>query len=344
MLAFPACGVIYYNSPSGCRFNRLRKDPLNLIWLIPTQEMEYCKRQAIPKMEGLSIFYEGNETMTTEGMIRKSAALTIAGSDSGGNAGIQADLRAFQTFGVHSCTVITALTAQNPFGVSGVLTADGAFVTEQIDAVIEVYDIKALKTGMLCSSDIIEATVTALTCHNRILKVVDPVMVATSGAKLLEDDAIRVLQDELLPLADLITPNLPEAEVLLNRTLSTDDSIVSGAKELFDKLGCAVLIKGGHNSNSLARDMFYNGKSALWLESPCVEEPLTTHGTGCSLSAAITASLTCGKDLLDAVAEGKAYVYEAIRTGVNVGECAAVLGTPKEIPINAIEISEHKQT
>lgn len=274
--------------------------------------------------------------MNIEGTERKIAALSIAGSDSGGNAGIQADLRAFRTFGVHGCTAITALTAQNPFEVTGVLTADGDFVREQIEAVIEVYDIKALKTGMLCSADIIEAVADIFTTYNRILKVVDPVMIATSGAKLLEDDAISTLQQELLPRADLITPNLPEAEAILNRKLSTDEDIAAGAKELFEKLGCSVLIKGGHNTASTARDLLHTPDNTIWLESPCVEDPLSTHGTGCSLSAAITASLACGKDLTEAVIEGKAYVYESIKTAVNVGECAAILGTPESLPVDAI--------
>lgn len=287
-------------------------------------------------------FLIGKKSMSTEGMERKTAVLTIAGSDSGGNAGIQADLRAFHTFGVHGCTAITALTAQNPFEVTGVLTADGNFVTEQIDAVIEIYDIKALKTGMLCSKEIIEAVADSLASHNRILKVVDPVMVATSGAKLLEDDAIETLQKELLPRADLITPNLPETEVLLNSKLSTDDDIIAGAKNLFEKFGCAILIKGGHSDTTTARDLLHTGEKTLWLESPCVDDPLSTHGTGCSLSAAITASFACGKDLIDAVVEGKAYVYESIRTGTNIGECAAVLGTPKSLPIEAITIMNYE--
>ncbi|MDA3925555.1 MAG: bifunctional hydroxymethylpyrimidine kinase/phosphomethylpyrimidine kinase [Kiritimatiellae bacterium] len=279
-----------------------------------------------------------NSQDETTVMMRKSAVLTIAGSDSGGNAGIQADLRAFHTFGVHGCTAITALTAQNPFSVSGILTADGAFVTEQIDAVIEVYDIRALKTGMLCSADIIEAVADNLTCHNRILKVVDPVMIATSGAKLLEDDAIEQMKNNLLPLASLITPNLPEAETLLGKILDTDLKIADAAKELCDKFGCATLIKGGHNTNATARDLLFDGENMLWFESPVVEDPLSTHGTGCSLSAAITASLAKGRELADAVAEGKAYVYESIRTGINIGECAAVLGTPQTIPVDQISI------
>ena len=269
---------------------------------------------------------------------RVVSALTIAGSDSGGNAGIQADLRAFQRFGVHGCTAVTALTAQNPFGVSAVLSADGEFVTQQIEAVIEVYDIRALKTGMLCTSEIIRAVADTLTCRGRVLKVIDPVMVATSGARLLEPDAVEALQKELLPLADLITPNLPEAEVLLNSTLVSGDAIAEGARKLHGKYGCAVLIKGGHSSRSPARDILYDGRDIYRLESPRVEDPLSTHGTGCSLSAAITASLACGNDLVDAVVEGKAYVYEAIRTAVSVGECAAVLGTPQALPREEITI------
>lgn len=269
---------------------------------------------------------------------RQNVALTIAGSDSGGNAGIQADLRAFYTLGVHGCTVITALTAQNPFAVSGVLTADGAFVTEQLNAVLGIYDIRALKTGMLCSAEIVEAVANTLTCYSRILKVVDPVIIATSGARLLENDAITSLKRALLPLADLITPNLPEAEELLGRTLDSDQRLADGARELFETYGCAALIKGGHGLEFKARDLLFDGENTLWFESPCVNDPLSTHGTGCSLSAAIAASLANGRELHEAIQEGKAYVYEAIRTGVNVGECAGVLGTPTNIPINKIQI------
>ncbi len=299
------------------------------------KEMEYCKNKLFHNR--IAFFYEGIQIMNTDGMERRNAVLTIAGSDSGGNAGIQADLRAFHTFGVHGCTVITALTAQNPFEVTGVLTADASFVTQQIDAVIETYDIKALKIGMLCNTAIIEAVADVLISHSRILKVIDPVMIATSGAKLLEDDAIEALQRKLLPRADLITPNLPEAEVLLNRKLSNDDDIVAGANELSTKFGCCVLIKGGHANTATARDLLKTAENTLWLESPYVKDPISTHGTGCSLSAAITAALACGKDLIEAVIEGKAYVYEAIRTAVNIGEYASVLGTPKSLPVNTIK-------
>lgn len=293
-------------------------------------------------MESRLFFWKRAKRMNTDDITlktrRQNVALTIAGSDSGGNAGIQADLRAFHALGVHGCTVITALTAQNPFTVSGVLTADGEFVTEQLNAVLGVYDIRALKTGMLCSAEIVEAIANTLICHRRILKVINPVIIATSGARLLEDDAITSLKRNLLTLADLITPNLPEAEELLGKALDSDQTIADGARELFETYGCAALIKGGHSLEFKARDLLFDGANTLWFESPCIEDPRSTHGTGCSLSAAIAASLANGRELHEAVQEGKAYVYESIRTGVSVGECATVLGTPTDIPINKIQI------
>ncbi len=277
--------------------------------------------------------------MEMQETLRKVAALTIAGSDSGGNAGIQADLRAFHFFGVHGCTAITALTAQNPFGVNAVLSSDADFITEQIEAVIEVYDIRAVKTGMLCTAEIIEAVADNLTLRTRIPKVVDPVMVATSGAALLEADAVEMLSRCLLPRADLITPNLPEAEALLASSLTTDEAVAEGARTLFDRYGCAVLIKGGHAGDARASDLLFDGESCLRFSVPRIADPVSTHGTGCSLSSAIAAALACGHDLRDAVAEGKAYVYEAIRTAVNVGECASVIGTPLNLPLDQITIT-----
>ena len=270
--------------------------------------------------------------------LRLAVALTIAGSDSGGNAGIQADLRAFHMFGVHGCTVLAALTAQNPFGVRAILTADADFVAAQLDAVLEAYAVSALKTGMLSSPEVIEAVADRLVCQNRILKVFDPVMVATSGAKLLQDDAVGMLKTRLLPLATLITPNLPEAEVLTGKAVATREEMAAAARELSSAFGCAVLVKGGHGTGVCAEDVLFDGVSLCLLSTPRIESPLSTHGTGCSLSAAITASLACGKGLLDAVVEGKAYVYEAIRTGVSVGEQAAVLGTPKRLPIEKVTV------
>jgi hydroxymethylpyrimidine/phosphomethylpyrimidine kinase len=269
---------------------------------------------------------------------RQAVALTVAGSDSGGNAGIQADLRAFHVFGVHGCTVLAALTAQNPDGVRAILTADAAFVTAQLDAVLAAYNVSALKTGMLSSPAVIEAVADGLVCYGRILKVVDPVMVATSGARLLQDEAVGMLTTRLLPLADLLTPNLPEAEVLLGRAVATPGEISEAARELSGRFGCAVLVKGGHAGGVCAEDTLFDGRSLCRISTPRIEAPLSTHGTGCSLSAAITASLACGNELLAAVVEGKAYVYEAIRTGVWVGEATAVLGTPARLPVEAVRV------
>lgn len=276
-------------------------------------------------------------TDETEGR-RLVAALTIAGSDSGGNAGVQADLRAFHVFGLHGCTVFAALTAQNPFGVSAILTPGADFVAAQLDAVLEAYDIGALKTGMLTAPEVIEAVADRLVCQSRIPKVVDPVMVATSGAKLLQDDAIGLLKGRLLPLAALITPNLPETEVLLGRPVATAAEMAAAARELGDAYGCAVLVKGGHGTGVCAEDVLFDGETLYRFRTPRIEAPLSTHGTGCSLSAAVAASLACGRPLVEAVTEGKAYIYEAIRTGVAVGERAAVLGTPKRLPVEQVAV------
>jgi len=269
---------------------------------------------------------------------RQMAALTIAGSDSGGNAGIQADLRTFHKFGVHGCTVITALTAQNPFEVRSVVVPEAAFVGDQLDMVLGTYAVYALKTGMLATREVIEVVADRLVCHGRVAKVVDPVMVATSGAKLLEDEAVEVLKKNLLPLATLITPNLPEAEALLGRTLATRDAQAEAAQALADRFGCAVLVKGGHGVGGRAEDALYDGARAVMLSSPRVDGPLTTHGTGCSLSAAIVASLACGRTLIEAVVEAKAYVYAAIRSAAHVGEAVAVLGVPGALPTDEIRV------
>jgi len=256
------------------------------------------------------------------------AALTVAGSDSGGNVGIQADIRAFHVFGLHACTVVTALTAQNPLGVRAVMVPEPAFVAQQLDAVLEEYAIAAAKTGMLANAGVIEAVADGFKRHPGLRLVVDPVMVATSGAKLLEDDAIGAMCSRMLPLAALATPNLPEASVILGRDVRTKADMEAAAREIHAHFGCAALVKGGHNAENVAADVLFDGDRAVWLSTPAVEAPLSTHGTGCSLSAAIAAALAKGRPLPEAVAEGKAYVYEAIRTGVRVGARATVLGTP----------------
>ena len=259
---------------------------------------------------------------------RQVAALTVAGSDSGGNAGVQADVRAFHTFGVHACTVLAALTAQNPSGVSAVLVPDAGFVAAQLDAVLPAYAIGAVKTGMLATREVIGAVAAKLGAWRGAPIVVDPVMVATSGSKLLRDDAIDAMRSLMLPVAALATPNLPEAEVLAGMAILSRADMAEAARRIRAAAGCAVLVKGGHAADSTAEDLLVCDEGSFLYSSPVVENPASTHGTGCSLSAAIAASLALGRSLPDAVHEGKAYVYEAIRTSLPVGPAATVLGMP----------------
>ena len=248
--------------------------------------------------------------------------LTIAGSDSGGNAGVQADLRVFHSYGLHGCTVFAALTAQNPFGVSAIHAVPADFVGAQLDAVLGIYDIRALKTGMLAEPGIIETVAERLASHPGIAKVIDPVMIATSGARLISDAAIDTLKKRLMPLATLMTPNLPEAETLCGRSASAREL----AKELNGTFGCAVLVKGGHGEGPDAVDVLYDGKGFREFTMPRVENPVSTHGTGCSLAAALAAELALGHDLAASVTGAKRYVHEAIASSYFVGRDCGVLG------------------
>ena len=264
--------------------------------------------------------------------VPQPCALTIAGSDSGGNAGVQADLRAFHSYGLHGCTVFAALTAQNPIAVTAVHDVPPDFVAAQLDAVLGVYSIRALKTGMLSSVPVIETVADRLARHPEIAKVIDPVMVATSGARLVPDDAVEALSLRLLPLATLITPNLPEAEVLVGGGLdmaaraADDNRAELLARALHGKFGCAVLVKGGHGEGGEAVDVLFDGVSVHRFAMPRLENPVSTHGTGCSLAAALAAELALGHDLPTAVAGAKEYVHEAIRKSYLVGENCGVLG------------------
>ena len=261
--------------------------------------------------------------------------LTIAGSDSGGNAGVQADLRAFHAYGLHGCTVFAALTAQNPFGVSAIHRVPADFVAAQLDAVLGVYGIRALKTGMLAEAELIETVADRLASHAEIAKVVDPVMVATSGAKLISDAAIETLKGRLLPQATLITPNLPEAEVLAGNGLASESrgATVVRAEELARILhgmfGASVLVKGGHGANAAAVDVLFDGRSVGHYAMPWIRDPVSTHGTGCSLAAALAAEFALGHDVSTAVEGAKRYVYEAIRASYWVGADCGVLGWTK---------------
>ena len=259
----------------------------------------------------------------TDPSSKNSCCLTIAGSDSGGNAGVQADLRVFHGYGLHGCTVFAALTAQNPHGVSAVHAVPPDFVAAQLDAVLGVYDIRALKTGMLAEASVVEVVAGRLTAHPEIAKVIDPVMIATSGAKLISDSAIDALRHKLLPLATIITPNLPEAAALCG----CDAPAKEMAKRLQGDFGCAVLVKGGHADGGDATDVLCDASGTIHeFTMPRIENPVSTHGTGCSLAAALAAELALGRSLSDAVAGAKKFVHDAIAASYLVGDDCGVLG------------------
>lgn len=254
-------------------------------------------------------------------MIRSIVStLTIAGSDSGGGAGIQADLKTFRALGVHGTSAITCLTAQNPKGVTGIQACPPEMLRKQMDAVFAELKPAAAKTGMLFSTPLIRVVVEQFRRRNAPLLVVDPVMVATSGARLLKPSAIRVIQRELLPLATLATPNLDEAELLVGRKLTEVEDLRWAARETHRRFGCAALVKGGHlRGLADAVDVFYDGSTELLLSAPFVRG-VSTHGTGCTYSAAITAGLARGLKLPDAVQLGKNFITNAIANSQRVGK------------------------
>ena len=260
----------------------------------------------------------------------RPCALTIAGSDSGGNAGVQADLRAFHAYGLHGCTVLAALTAQNPRAVAAVHAVPPDFVEAQLKAVFAMYAVKALKTGMLGSAAVVEIVARELSRRRGVKKVIDPVMVATSGAKLATAAAAAAIKDRLLPLADLITPNIPEAAALLGRDVRACDA-PDAARELAREFGCAALVKGGHALEGAceAADYLCDGRRVHRMALPVVPSPVSTHGTGCTLAAAIAANLALGVPLVRAVKNAKEYVYEAIKISYHVGKDCGVLGMPE---------------
>ena len=245
-------------------------------------------------------------------------ALTIAGSDSGGGAGIQADLKTFSALGVFGTSAITAVTAQNTKGVTGVAALEPDFVRAQIEAVATDFDVAAVKIGMLADAPIVEAVARALDDFALKTVVLDPVMVAGSGDPLLADDAVSVIREVLLPRATVVTPNVPEAGLLLGRELADDDAqLRAAARELHASSGVAVLLKGGHRSGD-ADDLLVHDGIETVLEAERIPGTFT-HGTGCTLSSAIAALLARGHALPEAVARGKEYVTRAIADGVQLG-------------------------
>lgn len=245
-------------------------------------------------------------------------ALSIAGSDSCGGAGIQADIKTMTMNGVYAMSAITALTAQNTTGVRAIQESTPEFLKEQIDTVFEDIFPDAVKIGMVSSSELICVIADRLEHYKAKNIVVDPVMVATSGSTLMRTDAVQTLIDKLLPLATLVTPNIPEAEILSEMSIKSKDDMLSAAKHIGDTYGCAVLLKGGHSVND-ANDLFYSDGKGFWFEGKRINNP-NTHGTGCTLSSAIASNLAKNFSLSDSVRRAKDYISGALAAMLDLGK------------------------
>ena len=244
--------------------------------------------------------------------------MTIAGSDSGGGAGIQADLKTFAALGVYGTSVLTAVTAQNTLGVTAVHEIPPEIVAAQIDAVVSDIGADAVKTGMLASAPIIEVVAAKVRQHHLPNLVVDPVMVAKSGDPLLRQEAVTVLRDLLLPLATVVTPNLPEAEILVGRSLPDGEAVRRAAREIVALGPRAVVMKGGHASGDVVVDILFDGVTFREYTAPRIDTR-STHGTGCTFASAIAAGLARGLRVEEAVAEAKEYVTAALRNAKPIG-------------------------
>ena len=245
-------------------------------------------------------------------------ALTIAGSDSSGGAGIQADIKTMTANGVYAMSAITALTAQNTTGVTGIMEVTPEFLAKQLDCIFTDIFPDAVKTGMVSSSGLIRTIAAKLKEYNAKNLVIDPVMVATSGARLISEEAVETLKSELLPLATVITPNIPEAEVLSGLKIKSEEDMVTAAKKINDIYGVAVLLKGGHSLND-ANDLLYDGTESTWFHGKRIDNP-NTHGTGCTLSSAIASNLAKGHDLKTSVKAAKNYISGALAAGLDLGK------------------------
>ena len=244
-------------------------------------------------------------------------ALTIAGSDSSGGAGIQADIKTMTANGVFAMSAITALTAQNTTGVTAIFDTTPQFLAQQLDAVFTDIYPDAVKIGMVSSAPLIDTIAERLHFYGAKHIVVDPVMVATSGAKLLQDDAVQALTEKLLPLAEVLTPNIPEAEILSGMTIANAADMEAAARTISELYGCAVLCKGGHQIND-ADDLLWRGGTGKWFKGKRIANP-NTHGTGCTLSSAIASNLAKGFDLDTAVERAKAYISGALGAMLDLG-------------------------
>ena len=250
--------------------------------------------------------------------MKMKTALTIAGSDCSGGAGIQADLKTMTMNGVYAMSAITALTAQNTTGVRAIHESPPDFLKQQIDAVFEDIYPDAVKIGMVASSELIRVIADRLRYYDAKNVVIDPVMVATSGSALMKNDAVQTLIEELLPVSTLVTPNIPEVQVLSGITIETKEDMVTAAKQIGDNYHCAVLLKGGHSIND-ANDLLYANKELVWFEGKRIDNP-NTHGTGCTLSSAIASNLAKGFTLAESVQRAKDYISGALAAMLDLGE------------------------
>jgi len=246
------------------------------------------------------------------------AVLTIAGSDCSGGAGIQADIKTMTVNGVYAMSAITALTAQNTTGVRGIMEVTPDFLEQQLDAVFEDIYPDAVKTGMIPSVRLLETTVEKLKQYKAQNIVVDPVMIASSGTRLMDETAVSLLTQQLLPIAALITPNIPEAEFLTNMSIHSKENMSASAKQLGDQYGCAVLVKGGHSAQDASDVLYIDGK-LHWFVGTRIKNN-NTHGTGCTLSSAIAASLAKGFSMEESVQWAKEYLSGALSAMLDLGE------------------------
>lgn len=251
-------------------------------------------------------------------LMKKKTALTIAGSDSSGGAGIQADIKTMQANGVYAMSAITALTAQNTTGVTGIMEVSPEFLEQQLDAVITDIRPDAVKIGMVSSEELIKMISKKLKEYHLKNIVVDPVMVATSGSRLISETAIDTLKTQLLPMATVITPNIPEAEVLAEMEIRSEDDMVEAAKKIHEMYHCAVLCKGGHSLND-ANDLLYQDGEATWFHGKRINNP-NTHGTGCTLSSAIASNLAKGYSLEESIHRAKEYISGALEAMLDLGK------------------------
>ena len=250
--------------------------------------------------------------------MKMKTALTIAGSDCSGGAGIQADLKTMTMNGVYAMSAITALTAQNTTGVRAIQESTPDFLKQQLDAIFEDIYPDAVKIGMVASSELIRVIANRLKYYNARNVVIDPVMVASAGSSLMKQNAVQTLITELLPISTLVTPNIPEAQVLSGMNIQNKEDMIAAAKQIGDSYHCAVLLKGGHSIND-ANDLLYADGELHWFEGKRIDNP-NTHGTGCTLSSAIASNLAKGFTLTESIQRAKDYISGALAAMLDLGE------------------------